>query len=237
VADAAMGGMKGTALHLFRGLARSYDLAVDLATLFQDRYWKQWAVEKAIPTEAGLTLDVGCGTLLLEERYGGGGRSFVGLDLTGEMIRAGQSKKVPNVVLLIRGDAESLPFPDGAFDSVVSCYVAKYVNMDALAGELARVTKPGASVVLYDFARPRGPLAPFIEIYIQGGMRVIGFLMRLAGSPEAFTFGNLPRIVDRTTWDMEVAARMEELGFDTVAAERLTGGVVFAYCGKKPGSP
>jgi len=237
VSDAATRDMKRTALSLFRGLARSYDLTVDLATLFQDRYWKKWVAERSKTIGAGLTLDVGCGTLLLEERYGGRGRRFVGLDLTGEMIRVGQSKWVPNMVLLVRGEAESLPFQDGAFDSVVSCYVAKYVNVDILASELARVTKPGASVVLYDFARPRGPLAPFIEMYIQGGMRVIGFLMKVARRQEAFAFGNLPWIVDRTSWDSEVAARMEQRGFETVAAERLTGGVVFAYCGKKPGSP
>jgi demethylmenaquinone methyltransferase / 2-methoxy-6-polyprenyl-1,4-benzoquinol methylase len=226
-------GMKGTALRLFRGLAHSYDATVDFATLFQDRYWKRWVAERTPAGLGDLVLDVGCGTLLMEERLSGWKCRFVGLDLTDEMLRSGQSKGLPNVALLTRGDAESLPFPDGIFDAVISCYVPKYVSVCRFASELARVTRTGGVVAIYDFARPRGPLGPIIEIYIQGGLRAGGFLLGLARNGVAFTFTNLPKIVDRTVWDKEILRAMEEEGFETTAAERLTGGVVFAFCGRK----
>lgn len=225
--------LKATALELFRGLAKSYDRTVDFATLFHDRYWKNW-VAKWTSAQAGETvLDLGCGTLLMEERFEGRGYRFVGLDLTEKMIRIGHSKNLPGVSLLVNGDAENLPFPDESFNSVISCYVAKYVDLEKFADEIARVTKPGATVVLYDFVRPRGPLAPFLELYIQGGIRAVGAMLSLARRDSAFTFRNLPGIVGNASWDSFIEQVMKARGFRTLALRRLTGGIVCAYCGAK----
>ncbi len=226
--------MRGVALKLFGGLAGSYDRAVDYATLFQDRRWKKWVAERTGAEIGDVVLDVGCGTLLLEERLAGSGCDFVGLDLSWQMINTGKEKALANTGLLINGDAESLPFPDESFDAVVSCYVAKYVNIARFADELIRVAKPKATVVLYDFARPRGFLAPVLELYIQGGLRIAGLILKLAGRESAFAFSNLPRIVDGAEWDRTVVKVMEERGLVTLAARTLTRGVVFAYCGSRP---
>lgn len=228
--------MQRTALRLFGGLAKTYDSVVDLATLYQDRRWKRWVTER-LDRAAGEVLDVGCGTLLLEERFAGSGRVFVGVDLSADMVRAGHAKRLPNVILELNGDAEALPFPDGRFRTVVSCYVPKYVDMGRFTSEIARVSKPQAQVLLYDFARPRGILAPFLEVYIQGCLRIVGFLLGLAGRGPAFAFDRLPGIVEGATWDDAIVGAMEGKGFETVSAERLTGGVVFAYHGRRGGRP
>ncbi len=230
-------GMQNVALRLFRGLAASYDRTVDYATLYQDRCWKRWTAEKAALAEGMLVLDLGCGTLLLEERLRAARCKFVGVDVTREMARLGWAKGLENVPLVTNGDAESLPFADEAFDAAVSCYVPKYVNVGRLAGELARVLKPGARVVLYDFARPCGLSAAFLEPYIQGGLRAIGFALRKTRKGAAFAFERLPQIIDGTHWDREIVRAMEGRGFETVAATPLTAGAVFAYCGRKRVSP
>ena len=235
-------GMGGVARRLFEGLAASYDRTVDYATLYQDRYWKRWAVRNLRATNAMLVLDLGCGTLLLEERLRGTGCRCVGVDVTPEMVRLGMARGLDNVPLLVNGDAEFLPFADQTFDAAVSCYVPKYVRVRKLADELARVVKPGARVVLYDFARPRGISAPLLEPYIQVGLRAIGFVLRRTGNGAAFAFERLPKIIDGTVWDQEAVRAMEDRGFETVAAARLTAGAVFAYCGRKgpgelPGEP
>ncbi|MDA4126018.1 MAG: class I SAM-dependent methyltransferase [Thaumarchaeota archaeon] len=225
--------MKATALELFRGLAKSYDRTVDFATLFQDRYWKNWVAHWMSAQKGEMVLDLGCGTLLMEERLEERRYSFVGLDLTEKMIRIGHSKNLPGVRLLVNGDAENLPFPDESFNSVISCYVAKYVDLEKFADEIARVTKPRATVVLYDFVRPRGPLAPFLELYIQGGIRAVGTMLSLARRDSAFTFRNLPGIVNNASWDSFIEQVMKARGFRTLALRRLTGGIVCAYCGAK----
>ena len=225
--------MKGLSVEVFAGLAGSYDRTLDLATLLQDRYWKRWVVEKALDREGGLVLDVGSGTLVLEERLASRRVSVIGVDLSKRMVQVGKKKRLENVSLLVNGDAEALPFRDGAFDAVVSCYVAKYVSLSKFAGELARVLKPGGRIATYDFVTPRGPLFPFLAVYIYGFMRMAGFLLGLAKRESAFTFENIPGIVEGANWDKRVAGLMEINGIQTRAFDRLSGGVVSAYCGVK----
>jgi len=226
-------GTGPVAQRLFRGLAAYYDKTVDYATFYQDRYWKRWAMEKVALSGGSLVLDLGCGTLLLEERLRRSGCRFVGLDVTPEMARIGCTKRLANVSLVINGDAEALPFSDETFDAAVSCYVAKYVSVTRLAEELARVVRPGGRVVLYDFARPGGMSAPLLEPYIQVGLRAIGLVLRKTRKGAAFAFERLPHIVDGTSWDRQVVGAMEDRGFETMAASTLTAGAVFAYCGRK----
>ena len=227
------GSLKGTALVLFGRLARTYERALDVATLLQDRRWKSWAVDHSGASGSTRALDVGCGTLLLEERLLGSGASFVGLDITREMLTVAKSKRLPAVEGLFNGDAEALPFEDSSFDLVVSCYVAKYVDLARFVGELARVVKPGGRVVLYDFVRPRGAIAPVLRFYVHGILRGAGLLLGLAGSQAAFTFKNLPRIVESASWDSDLEETARRVGLETLSYERLTGGVVAAYAGVK----
>jgi len=173
--------------------------------------------------------------LLLEERLANSGCRFVGLDLTGEMLVSGRSKELPNVEMLVNGDAETLPFRDRTFDAIVSCYVAKYVDVDCLARELGRVSRRGAMVVLYDFAKPHGLAAPFLQVYIQGGLGAAGYLMKRARRGAAFAFSKIPSLVNGTSWDSEIVGTMEASGFETLATQRLSGGVVFGYCGRNQG--
>jgi ubiquinone/menaquinone biosynthesis C-methylase UbiE len=224
--------MKEVALELFGGLAKSYDRTLHVATLMQDRYWKNWVVERA-GSAKGLMLDVGSGTLVLEERLSGRPWSIVGIDLTKSMVQMGRTKRLPNVALLVNGDAETLPFRDDSFDAVASCYVAKYVSLPKFARELSRVVKPGGNIVVYDFVKPQGPFAPFLAIYVRGVLRALGFLLGMAKRDSAYTFQNLAVIVKGATWDREMAGAMEATGVKTEGFERLSGGVVSAYWGVK----
>jgi len=229
---ASEGDLKGASIEIFGGLAGSYDRVLDLATLLQDRRWKEWVARRLGP-ERGLVLDVGSGTLVLEGRMAGRGMRFVGLDLSPQMVGRARTKKAQNVTLLTNADAECLPFSDGTFDSVVSCYVPKYVDPRRFAGELARVMRPGGSLILYDFANPRGASAPVLRLYVQGGLRFIGAALRLAKRGEASTFRNLPWIIQGTRWDTELPRVLEESGFHPVETARLTWGIVFAYWGRR----
>ena len=235
--SASPSGMKSTARRLFRGLAGSYDRTVDLATLFQDRGWKKWVLEMLDGASQEMVLDIGCGTLLMEQRAASMGCKFVGIDLSDQMVRLGQRKNLGNVQLLTEGDAEALPFASESFDAVVSCYVAKYVELGRFAAELARVCKPGGLALVYDFARPVGILAPLLELYIQGGLRAVSFATGLTRRDSAFTFANLPSIVDGAIWYTSFEEVMEDSGFKTLDLRPMTGGVVYAYAGTRNGMP
>lgn len=230
-------GLRDDSREIFRGLASSYDRTLDVATLLQDRRWKSWVLD-AVGVESMArgrrVLDVGCGTLVLEEDFGALGADFVGVDLSGEMLAVGRTKSLPRVALAA-GDAEALPFADGTFDAAVSLYVAKYVKAGRLVCELARVVRPGGAVALYDFARPTGPLAPALWLYVYGGLRAFGSLMGLAGRSEASTFTRLPGIIRRTDWSAGLEEAMRASGLLEVRTRRFAGGMVRAYSATKAG--
>ena len=227
-------GLQPLAHRIFEGLYRTYDRVLLVATLMQDSYWKNWILRLASPKERMEILDVGCGTGVLEESLERYRVSAVGLDLTEGMIRLAQRKRLTCLRSITLGDAENLPFQDSEFDAVFSCYVVKYCNPEQLASEILRVLRPQGRVFVYDFSRPRGPLAPFIAFYTYGLLRVVGLVLSRVDSGQAYTYQALPTVIRDRRWDDSFAMTMRACGFGEVGMKRLSGGVVTAFWGRKP---
>lgn len=109
-------------------------------------------------------LDVGCGgggelARLLE--WGANPANLYGVDLLPERIEAARSA-YPNFHFQV-ANAETLSFPEGAFDIVLVFTVLSSIldeNMASrISNEIARVLRPGGAVLLYDF-RYRNPYNP-----------------------------------------------------------------------------
>jgi len=111
-------------------------------------------------------LDVGCGTGRLIRAIGETrrGAELVGVDLSPEMIAvAGEADGVlrPNLVV---GDASHLGFADGAFDIVVSSSALHHwPDPLRVLREIARVSRPGAHVVITDWSRDVWIFRPLAE--------------------------------------------------------------------------
>ncbi len=96
-------------------------------------------------------LDIGTGKGRLAVATALSGARVIGLDISGEMLadarRAAQDGRL-NVYFTL-GDAELLPFRDQVFD-VVTCVEAlmHFPHPDVALREMARVTKPGGTVIL-----------------------------------------------------------------------------------------
>ena len=115
-------------------------------------------VEFAKPQATDLALDVACGpgafSLALAPRV----HFARGIDLTLEMLRrahAFQTEKQISNAAFTCGDAEQLPFPDGAFD-LVSCQCSFHhmPKPQIVLHEMIRVAKPEGRLLVID------PLAP-----------------------------------------------------------------------------
>ncbi len=116
----------------------------------------------------GSVLEIGTGTgriAALLARHGPGLR-ITGVDLSPDMLVVArenvESGNVGGGVALVLGDAKRLPFPDGAFDAVVSHNMLHHLpDPLPLVDEAFRVAKPDGAVFIRDLVRPPDSLIPW----------------------------------------------------------------------------
>jgi len=146
---------------LFTPLPDRYDRLAQILSLGQDGRWRRTMVDHIVPDHPDLVLDVATGpagvALQLADRTGG---QVVGIDLTLEMLRQGQTnvarRAMADRVRLVAGRGEQLPFPDASFDALTFTYLLRYVDdPQATLVELARVVKPGGAVASLEFLLPQ----------------------------------------------------------------------------------
>jgi SAM-dependent methyltransferase len=91
-------------------------------------------------------LDMGCGTGLSTKPLTSFARVVVGVDVSEEMLtaRAGDGG-----ALFVRARAERLPFRDDAFDLATAASAIRWFGSETI-GEIGRVLKPRAWLVVYD---------------------------------------------------------------------------------------
>ena len=125
----------------------------------------------ATTAEGSSVLDVGCGPGHLTRRLAALGFDATGIDLDPAMIERAAARGDDGARYLA-ADVASLPFPDDAFDLVVSTLSMHHWD-DAHAGlvEIGRVVRPHGRVVIWDLGRgaPLHRHAPDPIEALQGG--------------------------------------------------------------------
>jgi ubiquinone/menaquinone biosynthesis C-methylase UbiE len=118
------------------------------------------------PQSRVLDVAAGRGTsaLTLAARFG---CEMIGLDYSWRNVDAAKrdasERGLSRTVRFYCGDAERLPFADGAFDAIVcECALCTFPNKQSAAAEFARVLRSGGRFGLSDLTR-RGPLPPEFE--------------------------------------------------------------------------
>ena len=152
--------------------AARYDLLAWLLTRGRERAFRERLISLAGLQPGNSILDIGCGTgtlAIAATRHVGPAGSVHGIDASLQMIARARRKaaKTGSPAVFQIAAAESLPFPDGRFDVVLSTLMLHHLPRNARqqsATEIRRVLKPGGRVLAVDFGRPqarRGLLAHF----------------------------------------------------------------------------
>lgn len=175
---------------------------------FVPALFAEWAerVIKAAGVQAGQrVLDVACGTGVVAraaaKRVGPAG-SVVGLDVNEGMLAV--ARRLETAVTWRQGTAESLPFDDASFDTVVSQFgLMFFADKPAALREMVRVLRPGGklAVAVWDtlentpgYARMTGLLRRLFgeeaanglrAPYILGEKETLGSLFHTAGIDSA----------------------------------------------------
>ena len=220
---------------MFDRVARRYDLANAVLSLGQDRHWRRVTADAAVPAGADV-LDVASGPgEVAIELLRRGARHVVAADLSLGMLREGR-RRHPDAARIglsfVAADARQLPFDDDAFDAVtISFGLRNVVEPRRALAEFARVARPGARLVVAEFAAPTWP--PFRRLYLEYLMRALPRLAEVVSSdPRAYTYlaESIRAWPDRRT----IADWMHDAGWTGVRVKDLSGGIVAVHRGTLP---
>jgi demethylmenaquinone methyltransferase / 2-methoxy-6-polyprenyl-1,4-benzoquinol methylase len=217
---------------MFGAIAPRYDLLNHLLSLNRDRAWRRRAVDRLLggAPQDGIYLDACAGTFdlaveLADRRDFSG--TVLGFDFAYPMLDAGRAKLNGRDIHAACADALRLPLADASVDGAMVAFgVRNLADLDAGLREFARVVRPGGRLVILEFMTPRWQ--PFRGLYLVYFRRLLPLIGRLI-SRHGSAYSYLPESVLRFPEPPELAQWMERAGFEDVAWESMTGGIVAAH--------
>lgn len=220
---------------MFGRIAGRYDLLNRVLSVGIDQAWRRAAVRRVGAVEGQRGLDLCCGTGDLTLAFQRAGAQMVGLDFTPEMLPIARDKgsKVSGApVLFTRGDAMSLAAGDDSVDfSSVSFGIRNVADRIGCLREMARVTRPGGTVLVLEFTMPPGPvMGRLYRTYFTKLLPAVGRLV----SKDDDAYEYLPRTV--LAWPAPDAfeAEFQSVGLVDTGYQLLSRGIACLHWGRVP---
>lgn len=223
---------------MFDTVAPRYDLLNRLLSGGVDRYWRSRAVRTLRDEQPARVLDVATGTadLAIKVQRTLHPRETIGIDLSTEMLRLGRTKVdrkgLSPRISLLEADAAALPFEDASFDAAFVAFgVRNFEDLDAGLGDIRRVLRPGGTLVVLEFSRPRAfPIKQLYAWYSQHVLPRIGGIL----SPDQGAYEYLPSSVAAFPDGPDFLDRMADSGYADLLWRPLTFGIASLYRGTVP---
>lgn len=215
---------------MFGRIAHRYDFLNRTLSLGRDVSWRRAVARRVAAIDHSLVLDICTGTGDLALAVGGG---VVGADFCLPMlVRARQkARRSRRRLPLCAADALRLPFADATVDVVTVAFgIRNFADLETGLGELVRILRPGGSLLVLEFSRPRGALAPLLGWWVRTVPPRFG--RWLSGDAEAYDY--LPASVSTFPEGAAMCRGLEAAGLVDVGVRPLTGGVASLYEGTRP---
>lgn len=228
--------MSETIHDIFTRVAPRYDTVNTVLSLGIHHLWRRATVDKSGVERGDAVLDCASGTgdlaIAFANQVGPLGR-VVASDFNRVMMAHGQEKtegkNLPVDLEWHVEDVTQMSYPDDHFDAASIAFGIRNVD-DPIAGlsEMARVVRPGGSVVVLEFGQPSGLIGPLYDLYNRTVVPFVGGL--LTGQRDAYDY--LHESSSEFPCGDEFVAMMESTDrFDAVEHHAFTGGIAHFYRG------
>ncbi|MFN5910257.1 MAG: bifunctional demethylmenaquinone methyltransferase/2-methoxy-6-polyprenyl-1,4-benzoquinol methylase UbiE [Bacteroidota bacterium] len=220
---------------MFNNISRRYDFLNHFLSLGIDKLWRKKAVKEFRSIQPKRLLDIATGTgdfalELLKLKP----EQVVGMDISDGMLEVGRQKmrkrKVDDVISMLNGDSENLPFEDGYFDGVtVGFGVRNFESLEKGLSEMLRVTRKGGKIVILEFSKPkRFPVKQAFGFYSKYLIPFFGKLI----SKDKKAYAYLPESVAAFPEGDDFLTILTKLGYRNATARPVSGGIATIYTGE-----
>jgi len=219
---------------MFDDIAFRYDFLNHFMSLGIDVIWRKKALGYLKQQRPKLMLDIATGTgdfaIMANKRLQP--EKIIGIDISEGMLEVGRQKiaklGLTDKITMQTGDSETISFPDQTFDAITVAFgVRNFENLEKGLGEMRRVLKPGAKLVILEFSNPTVfPIKQLYNLYFRYITPLLG--KWVAKSKAAYSY--LPESVKAFPQGEVMCNILTNTGFQAVTCKKLTFGICSIYC-------
>ncbi|MFH6947200.1 bifunctional demethylmenaquinone methyltransferase/2-methoxy-6-polyprenyl-1,4-benzoquinol methylase UbiE [Flavobacterium sp. FlaQc-51] len=229
-------GKKEQVAQMFDNISGNYDNLNRVISFGIDIKWRKKVLKIVSDKKPKIILDIATGTgdlaILMTQTNA---EKIIGLDISAGMLEVGKKKiaerKLSNVIDMVLGDSENIPFEDNYFDAItVSFGVRNFENLEKGFAEILRVLKPNGVFVILETSVPdKTPYKQGYKFYSKNILPIIGKLF----SKDNSAYGYLSESAAVFPYGEALNNILRKIGFIDVVAMPQTFGVATIYSASK----
>jgi demethylmenaquinone methyltransferase/2-methoxy-6-polyprenyl-1,4-benzoquinol methylase len=229
-------GKKEQVAQMFDTISGNYDNLNRVISFGIDIKWRKKVLKIVSDAKPKIILDIATGTgdlaILMAQTNA---EKIIGLDISAGMLEVGkkkiEEKKLSNVIDLVLGDSENIPFEDNYFDAItVGFGVRNFEHLEKGFSEILRVLKPNGVFVILETSVPdKTPYKQGYRFYTKNILPIIGKLF----SKDNSAYGYLSESAAVFPYGEALNNILRKIGFIDVVAMPQTFGVATIYSASK----
>lgn len=217
---------------MFDTISKEYDGLNRVISFGIDVKWRNKVVKRIAKSNPKTILDIATGTGDLAINLSAtNAKEIIGLDISEGMLAVGKDKvkdkALEDVIKMIIGDSENLPFSDNTFDAITVAFgIRNFENLEKGLSEILRVLKPNGVFIILETSVPTNPIYKFgYKAYTKFILPTIGRLL----SKDKVAYRYLSESASVFPYGKKLNNILQKIGFINVIHTPQTMGVATIY--------